>query len=44
MQVPEQVSEYQVASSLQFTVNLEVSDCERTDDDTVTVYYTCEGN
>ena len=44
MQVPEQVSEYQVESTLQFTVSLEVSDCERTDDDTVTVYYTCEGN
>ena len=44
MQIPEQVSEYQVESNLQFTVSLEVSDCERTDDDTVTVYYTCEGN
>lgn len=44
MQIPEQVSEYNVESSLQFTVNLEVSDCGRTDGDTVTVYYTCEGN
>ena len=43
MHIPEQVAVYQLERNLQFTAKIEVSDCERTDDDIVTVYYTCEG-
>lgn len=44
MRIPEQISEYGVENNLQFTVTLSVEDCLREDSDTVTVYYTCEGN
>ena len=41
--IEEQVATYGVDSTISLDINLEVADCQATDNDTITVSYTCTG-
>ena len=41
--IEEQAATYGVDNTLTFDINLEVADCEYSDNDTITVTYTCTG-
>ena len=41
--IDEQVASYGVDSTMSLDINLEVADCMASDNDTITVNYTCTG-
>ena len=41
--IPAQAAEYKVANAIRFAVELSVADCDQSDNDTVIINYTCEG-